>query len=135
MIKKIPTKTYWYIPDYCRFAIPVKIIGVCEGFGEYNDLVDIDEPVGNYISKEVLFDSIKDVRLVLILLKKEDKLQEIHNNHKERIFGIRKYKNCYHILRKWRNLKIIGIVSTWPEEYRDELSLKDYKPKKVYRIK
>jgi hypothetical protein len=138
MNKKIPTKTYWFVPEYCSFAIPVKITDVDDGFEEYNCLVDIDEPVGYMVYLDELYASLKDAKLAIRMTNTEDRMQEISNNHRERVFGNRKfgkYKNWHHILRQWRRLRITGIVGTWPEEYRNELSLKDYKNKKVYRVK
>lgn len=128
---------FWYIPEYCRFIIPVEITDYAPNYGRHNCLVDIDEPIGHSVFEDELFTSLKDARLALRMMKDEDRMQEISNNHMERVFGnrkFRKYKNWYHILRQWRRLRIQGIVGTWGDIAND-LSLKDYKNKKVYRIK
>jgi hypothetical protein len=105
------------------------------GFGKYNCLVDIDEPIGHSVYLDDMFTSLKDAKLAIRMTKDENRMQEISNNHRERVFGKRKYRNRLHILRQWRRCRIAGIVGTWPKEYRNELSLKDYKNKRVYRVK
>lgn len=138
MNKMNPNKTYWYVPEWCRFAIPVKVLEVDEGFGKYNCLVWLDEPIGHMVYLNELAPTLKDAIKDSIFTRDEDRNQEIHNSQFERVnFKNPEYKNWQHLHSVWRRMRIDGINGVNRNVVPDNtLMLTDsyYPKKKAYRF-